>query len=86
MGITVLYLAFSATFFGITAILTQREVNARKDFTMIPFAGSLNVYFYYKFLKERQEQLSPRFKMFLLAHMNLALSMVVFLFSFFVTT
>jgi len=52
MGIAVLYLAFSVTFFGVTAILTQREINARKDFKMTPLAGSLNVYFYYMHQKE----------------------------------
>lgn len=78
MGIAVLYMAFSVTLFGVTGILTQREINARKDFKMTPLAGSLNVYFYYKHLKERQENVSTNFKWFLFAHFNFALSAVVF--------
>jgi hypothetical protein len=86
MAAAIVYLVFSTIFFGVAAILTQREINARKDFKMTPLAGTLNVYLYYKFQKERQEQLSTRFKMFLLAHLNFALCAVVFLFTFFVTT
>lgn len=80
MEAAIVYLTFSTIFFGITGILAQREITARKDFKMTPLAGTLNVYFYYKFQKERQEQLSPRFKMFLLAHLNFALCAVVFLY------
>ncbi len=83
MSAAIVYLVFSTIFFGVTGILTQREINARKDFKMTPLAGTLNLYFYYKFQKERQERLSPRFKMFLLAHLNLALCAVVFLFAAF---
>ena len=86
MAAAIVYLAFSTIFFGVTGILTQKEITAQKDFKMAPLAGTLNVYLYYKFQKERQEQLSPRFKMFLLAHMNFALCAVVLLFIFFVTT
>ena len=81
MGIAVLYLAFSVTFFGVTAILAQREINARKDFKMTPLAGSLNVYFYYKHQKEKRENLSTNFKWFLFAHLNFALCAVVFFYA-----
>ena len=83
MQVAIIYLVFSTIFSGITGILTQREINTRKDFKMTPLAGTLNVYFYYKFLKERQEKLSPRLKMFLLALLNFAMCAIVFLFTAF---
>ena len=73
----VLYLAFGMAFFGITAILAQREIKARGDFRMVLFGGTLNVYRYYRHLRDNHEKLSARFKLFLLAHLNFLLCVVV---------
>ena len=72
------YFAFTATFFGITAILAQREIKARQDFKMVLFGGTLNVYRYYRHLRNKHEKLSARFKLFLLAHLNFVICAIVF--------
>ena len=74
----VLYLAFTMFFFGITAILIHREIKARPDFRMVLFGGTLNVYRYYRHLKNNYQKLSPRFKLFLLAHLNFLLCAALF--------
>jgi len=65
-----IYFALTIAFFGITAILAQREIKARQDFEMISFGGTLNVYRYYRHLRNKHEKLSVRFKLFLLAQLN----------------
>ncbi len=73
-----IYLVFTMAFFGITAILAQREIKARPDFRMVLFAGTLNVYRYYRHLRNNHEKLSARFKLFLLAHLNFLLCAIMF--------
>jgi hypothetical protein len=65
-------------FFGITAIAAGREMKARRDFKMVLFGGTYNVYRYYKHLKANKERFSAGFTLFLLAHLNLAVCVVVF--------
>ena len=72
-----MYLVFTMAFFGITAILAQREIKARLDFQMVLFGGTLNVYRYYRHLRKTHEELSPRFKLFLLAHLNFLFCTIV---------
>jgi hypothetical protein len=72
------YLVLTMAFLGITAIAAGREIKARQDFRITPFGGTLNVYRYYRQVKNNQEKLSPRFKLFLLAHINLLLCVIVF--------
>jgi hypothetical protein len=74
-----IYLAFTMVFFGLTAIAAGREINARHDFKMVLFGGTLNVYRYYIHLRANKEKLSTRFKLFLLAHLNFVLCAIVFL-------
>ncbi len=73
-----IYLVLTMVFFGVTAIATGREVKARRDFKMTLFGGTYNVYRYYKHLKMNNERFSTRFKLFLLAHLNFVLCIVVF--------
>jgi len=81
--VVAIYLAFSVAFFGITAILAQREIKARSDFRMVMFGGTLNVYRYCGHLKNKHEKPSAKFKLFLLAHLNFLLCAVVFVISAF---
>jgi hypothetical protein len=74
----VVYFAFSATSFGITAILAQREIKGRKDFKRMLFGGTLNVYLYYRHLRNRHEKRGGRFKLFLLATLNSVISAIFF--------
>ena len=76
--VVMLYLAFSATFFGITAILVQREVKARQDFKILLFGGTLNLFRYYAHLRKNHERLSTRFKLYLLSHFNFLVCVIVF--------
>jgi hypothetical protein len=78
-----IYLAFTMVFFGITAILAQREIKARSDFQMILLGGTLNVYRYYRHLRNNHEELTTRFRLFLLAHLNFVLCVIVFVISAF---
>jgi hypothetical protein len=73
-----IYLAFTVTFFGITAILVQREIKARQDFKILFFGGTLNVFRYYAHLRKNHEALSTRFKLCLLAHFNFLVCVIVF--------
>ena len=73
------YTAFTIAFFGISAILVGREIKARSDFQMVMFGGTLNVYRYYRHLRNKDEELSIRFKLFLLAHLNFVLWAIVFM-------
>tara|TARA_B100001964_G_C14059961_1_gene520927 strand:- start:240 stop:515 length:276 start_codon:yes stop_codon:yes gene_type:complete len=75
----VIYIAFTATFFGITAILSGREIDKRTDFKMVTLGGTYNVYLYYKHIRKNNEQLSIRFKLFLIAHLNFILCIIAFL-------
>ena len=72
------YVVLTVAFFGITGILAQREIKTRQDFKMVLFGGTLNVYRYYRYLRNKHETPSTRFKLFLLAHLNFALCVTVF--------
>ncbi len=73
-----IYLAFTATFFGITAILVQREIKARQDFKPLLVGGTLNVFRYYAHLRKNHERLSTRLKLCLLAHFNFLACVILF--------
>jgi hypothetical protein len=77
-AVVVIYLTLTIVFFGVTAIAAEREVRARLDFRMTLFGGTYNVYRYYKHLKMKEEAFSTTFKLFLWAHLNFALCVVVF--------
>jgi hypothetical protein len=72
-----IYIWLTVAFFGITGILAQREINTRQDFKMVFFGGTLNIYRYYRYLRNKHETPSARFKLFLLAHLNFALCVIV---------
>jgi hypothetical protein len=72
-----IYLVLTMAFFGIAAILTQSEIKDRSDFRMVLFGGTLNVFRYYRHLRNKHEKLSARFKLFLLAHLNFLLCAIV---------
>lgn len=74
-----IYLAFTATFFGITVILLEREIKARQDFKPLLFGGTLNVFRYYAHLRRNNEPLSTRLKLCLLAHFNFLVCAILFL-------
>jgi len=76
----VIYLMFTAIFFGITAIIAQREVNSRKDFEMLLGGGTYNVYRYYMHLKKNNEKQSLGFKLFLIAHVNFAFCFILWIY------
>jgi hypothetical protein len=73
------YGVVTAIFFGITAMLVQDEVKARTDFELERGRGTYNVFKYYQHLKMNHEKFSLKFKLFLLAHLNL-IAFVIFLF------
>ena len=74
-----IYLVLSIVYFGITAIYVQREVKARRDFKLVLFGGTLNVFRYYRHLRSNHEKLSTRFKLLLFAHINFLVCIIVFL-------
>jgi len=74
-----IYLASTATFFGVTVILVEREMKARHDFKPLFFGGTLNVFWYYAHLRKNHERLSTRFKLCLLAHFNFLVCVILFL-------
>jgi len=74
-----IYMALTVVFFGITVIAFGREVEGRPDFKPGLFGGTLNVYRYYKHLKRNNEKFSTRFRLFLMAQLNLGLFMIIFL-------
>jgi len=78
VSIVVIYLVFTMVFFGMTVIAAEREVRARRDFKMVLFGGTYNVYRYYKHLRTNNERFSMKFKLCLLAHLNFAVCVVVF--------
>ena len=73
-----IYLLFTIVLFGITAILTHREIRARSDFQMVLFGGTLNVFRYYRHLRNNNERLSANLKLFLFAHLNFLICAIVF--------
>ncbi len=74
-----IYFLLTMIFLGITAIIVGREIKARPDFKMAMFGGTLNSYRYYRHLKNKNEKVSPRFKLFLLAHFNFVLCVIAFI-------
>ena len=77
--VVAIYVAFTAIFFGITAILLEREIKARQDFKILLFGGTLNVFRYYAHLRKNHERPSTRFKLCLLAHFNFLVCVIIFL-------
>lgn len=69
--------------FAITAIIVQREVNSRSDFKITLGGGTYNVYRYYVHLKKNNEKLSISFKLFLIAHINFVIFIIVWIINFF---
>ena len=82
----VLLLISAVTFFGATAILTGREIKTRQDFEMVMFAGSLNLYRYYRHVRRKGEKLTMTLRLFLWAHVGLALAMLIFVASALIKT
>lgn len=73
----IIYLIFTIMLFGITAIIVQREVNNRSDFKITLVGGTFNVYRYYGYLKKNNEKLSISYKLFIIAHVNLILCVIL---------
>ena len=78
VDIILIYFAFTVVFFGLTSIGAGRQMKARRDFKGVLFGGTYNVYRYCKHLKANKERLSVGFKLFLLAHLNFVVCIIVF--------
>jgi len=74
-----LYLAVTALFFALTAILTGREIKHRPDFKPVPMSGTFNVFLYVRFLKSRGEPVGLNVWLFVAAHVNLLVCALLYL-------